>query len=203
MQVGKMEKSLFRRLSMKKMVVASAMVAVAAMANDMDSRPAASVLTPVERNATFDNVPNLSEKENVDWQRLREERRVARQQILQNLRENSAAEKNALRPAAETLPAVEKPIESKPETPKNDIAREQKQDENPWMKNPVVEPPFGGMIGGPMGGGLGGGPMKFDPRKGQGRNMPMRPFEPRMPEKSPKVETPKRPDLVKDFPSRK
>lgn len=180
---------------MKKIVVASAVMAAAAMANDVESRPAASVLTPVERNSSFEKVPNLSEKDNVDWQKLREERRIARQQILQNLRENSAAvKKEELK--VETAPAPEKPIESKLESPKNDIAREQKQEENLKINEPVVQPPFGGP--------LGGGMNKFDPRaQGRSRNMPMHPFEPRFPEKNPKAENPKFPDLIKNLPSRK
>lgn len=85
---------------MKKIVMASAMMAVTAMAGDLESRPEASVPTPVETREAFDKVPNMSEKENMDWQRLREERRAAREQILENLRNKTAGEKNEMRDVA-------------------------------------------------------------------------------------------------------
>lgn len=163
---------------MKKIVMASAMMASVAMANDMDSRPEASVPTPVERHEAVGNVPNFSEKENVDWQKLREERRVAREQILRNLRENSAAEKKEMRNVNEKAP----------EPPKAEVARdqrqEQKQDENEWMKNQQGFPPFGG----PMN--------RFDPMRGKGWD-PSRPFNPRKPEKIKNLEWPKYNDKEK------
>ena len=167
---------------MKKIVMASAMMASVAMANDMDSRPEASVPTPVERHAAVDNVPNFSEKESGDWQKMREERRAARQQILQNLRENSAAEKRDLRGA----------LEKGPEPPKAEVARdqkleqkqEQKQEEMEWMKNPNGFPPFGGPEN------------RFNPKRGNIWN-PGNPFNPRKPEKCPKGEWPKREDFEK------
>ena len=181
-----------RRLSMKKIVVASAMMASVAMANDMESRPEASVPTPVERHAAIDNVPKLSEKENVDWLRLREERRAAREQILQNLRENTAAEKNAVRNAQESAPAVPEKFTGKnEEMPKDDFAREQKreqQDENQWMKM-QAPPPFVG----PMN--------KFNPRRGKDWNQG-RPFDPRRTEKIKKGDWPKREDFEKGNSSR-
>ena len=102
---------------MKKIVMASAVMAATAMAGEIDSRPEASVPTPVEARETLDKVPKMSEKENVDWQKMREERRLAREQILKDLRNNSVAEKKELRnelakPAVAELPPVaEKPME--------------------------------------------------------------------------------------------
>ena len=104
---------------MKKIVMASAVMAATAMAGDLDSRPAASVPTPVEAREALHNVPNMSEKERGDWQKLREERRAAREQILQDLRNKTAAEKGEMRDASAKapvagLPAVEKHV---PEAP--------------------------------------------------------------------------------------
>lgn len=154
---------------MKKIVMASAVMAATAMAGEIDSRPEASVPTPVEARETLDKAPKMSEKENVDWQKMREERRIAREQILKDLRNNSAAEKKELReelakPAvAEKPPVAEKPLEKNTEKPKDELVREKKMDE----KEPFNDPR--------------GGFFPFGP----GSMEPMRPFNPRPIEKSP------------------
>ena len=177
-----------RRFSMKKIVVASAVMAAAAVASDLESRPAASVSTPVERSATLGKDPSFSEKEMADWQKLREERRVARMQILQNLRENSAAEKNAVKKETAPVVAPEKPEANVPEKPKENFAGEQKKNENEWMQKKNVFQPFGGR------------PTQFDPKR-DGWNQP-RPFDPRFPQKDNKEKFQKRADFEKGFPSR-
>ena len=181
-----------RRFSMKKIVVASAVMAAAAVASDIESRPAASVLTPAERSASLGSAPNISEKEMADWQRLREERRVARMQILQNLRENSAAEKNtmknAIAPATAPVAAPEKPEANVPEMPKENFADEQKRNENEWMQKKNNMQPFGGR------------PTQFDPKQGNwGQPCP---FDPRFPERNRKKNIQKRDNFEKGFPSR-
>ena len=154
---------------MKKIVMASAVMAATAMAGEIDSRPEASVPTPVEARETLDKVPKMSEKENVDWQKMREERRLAREQILKDLRNNSAAEKKELReavakPAVAGIPPVaEKPLEKNTEKPKDELVREKKMDEKEPLNNPR------------------GGFVPFGP----GRMEPKRPFNPRPIEKSP------------------
>ena len=148
---------------MKKIVMASAVMAATAMAGEIDSRPEASVPTPVEAREALDKVPNMSEKENVDWQKMREERRIAREQILKDLRNNSAAEKKELReavakPAVAGIPPVaEKQQEKDIVKPKDELVREKKLDEKEQPKEPqgAVNP--------------------FAP----GRMKPMRPFDPR------------------------
>lgn len=174
---------------MKKIALASAMMASVAMANDVDSRPEASVSTPVERLETVNSVPNFTEKENVDWQKLREERRVAREQILRNLKENSAAEKNAARDVQQPPPAPEKMVGKEP-MPKDDFVRDQKQNEKQWMDNQLPPPSFGG----PMN--------RFDQKKWPGYD-PSRQFDPRRSEKFIKGEMPKRENIDKGLPPRK
>ena len=154
---------------MKKIVMASAVMAATAMAGEIDSRPEASVPTPVEARETLDKVPKMSEKENVDWQKMREERRLAREQILKDLRNNSVAEKKELReavakPAVVGIPPVaEKPMEQNLEKPKDELVREKKLDEKEQHKGPQ------------------GGMNPFVP----GRMEPMRPFGPRPIERNP------------------
>ena len=141
-----------RSVVMKKIVMASAVMAATAMAGGMDSRPEASVPTPVESRETLNKVSNMSEKENADWQKMREERRVAREQILKNLRESSAAAKNEIReasvkapepekPTLET-PVLEKPIEKNIDKPKNELVREKKQEEKELLKGPLGNQPI-------------------------------------------------------------
>ncbi len=154
---------------MKKIVMASAVMAATAMAGEIESRPEASVPTPVEAREALDKVPNMSEKENVDWQKMREERRIAREQILKDLRNNSAAEKKELReavakPAVAGIPPVaEKQQEKDIVKPKDELVREKKLDEKEQHKGPqgAVNP--------------------FAP----GRMEPMRPFDPRPIERNP------------------
>jgi len=147
---------------MKKIVMASAVMAATAMAGDFDSRPEASVPTPVESRESLDKVPNMSEKENVDWQKLREERRAAREQILNDLRNRSAAEKAGLKDAAPKPPEPEKPVEKIDEKPKDELVREKKQEEKEVQKAPWENVPFG--------------PGRMDPK---------RPINPRPIEKNP------------------
>jgi len=125
---------------MKKIVMASAMMAATAMAGDFESRPEASVPTPVETREAFDKVPNMSEKENKDWQKLREERRAAREQILENLRNKTAGEKNEMRDVAAKPVALETPIEKKVEKPKDELIHEKKMEEKEQPKGPFVKP---------------------------------------------------------------
>ena len=125
---------------MKKIVMASAMMAATAMAGDFGSRPEASVPTPVETREAFDKVPNLSEQENKDWQRLREERRAASEQILENLRNKTAGEKNEMRDVVVKPAALESPIEKKVEKPKDELIHEKKMEEKEQPKGPFVKP---------------------------------------------------------------
>jgi hypothetical protein len=170
----KMLKLNLRRLTMKKIVMASAVMAATAMAGNFESRPEASVPTPVERSEALDKVPKMSEKENVDWQKMREERRAAREQILSDLRKNSIAEKKDVRDVAEKPPVPEMFVEKNVEKPKDELVREKKLDENERMRGPQGNPTFG-----------------------PGRMEPMRPFMPRPIEKRPWGEFPNQKDWKK------
>ena len=55
-------------------------------------RPESSVPTPAENKEISREMANLGAKESADWQKLRAERRAAREQILSDLRNSSAAE---------------------------------------------------------------------------------------------------------------
>ena len=84
---------------MKTMNLISTMMVAAALAYATPSseRPEASVPTPAEKSEISREMPDLGAQERADWQKLREERRAAREQILSNLRNSSAAEKKNMR----------------------------------------------------------------------------------------------------------
>ncbi len=56
------------------------------------AQPESDIATPAERSEMTQDVPNLGQKQKEDWQRLREERKQARQQILLDIKANAHAE---------------------------------------------------------------------------------------------------------------
>lgn len=73
------------------------MMTAAAFADEPSLRPESSIPTPAEESVVSEETPALGAKESKDWLRLREERRMAREQILQELRSSSAEEKQSIR----------------------------------------------------------------------------------------------------------
>ena len=59
--------------------------------------PESSVPTPAEKMETLKGAPDLGAKESAEWQKLRAERKQAREQILSRLRESNNVEKQQLR----------------------------------------------------------------------------------------------------------
>ncbi len=66
-------------------------------AGGLAAQPASSVPTPAERSEFSRETPDLGAKEKADWQKMRAERKAAREQILSKLRASSSAEKKGLR----------------------------------------------------------------------------------------------------------
>ena len=56
------------------------------------AQPESDIATPVEKTEITQNAPNLGQKQKEDWQRLREERKLARQQILSDIKANAKDE---------------------------------------------------------------------------------------------------------------
>ena len=73
------------------------MAAALSYAAPSSARPESSVPTPAENMEISREMPNLGAKESADWQKLRAERRAAREQILTDLRNSSSAEKKNIR----------------------------------------------------------------------------------------------------------
>ena len=83
---------------MKKIVFTLVMLAAAiAFAGQSSLRPESSVPTPAEKSGVSRETPDLSAKENEEWQKMRAERREARRQILSGLRSRSAEERQSIR----------------------------------------------------------------------------------------------------------
>lgn len=83
---------------MKKSIFTLVMlVAAMAFADQSSLRPESSVPTPAEKSEVSRETPNLSAKDSEEWQKMRAERREARRQILSDLRNSSAAEKQTIR----------------------------------------------------------------------------------------------------------
>ena len=60
------------------------------------AQPESDIATPVKKDEIAQSIPDLGQKEKEDWQRLREERRLARQQILTDIKANTQAEKQMM-----------------------------------------------------------------------------------------------------------
>ena len=56
------------------------------------AQPESDIAIPAEKTEITQGAPNLEQKQKEDWQRLREERKLARQQILSDIKANAKAE---------------------------------------------------------------------------------------------------------------
>ncbi len=56
------------------------------------AQPESDIATPAGRSEIAQDAPDLGQKQKEDWQRLREERKQARQQILSDIKANAQAE---------------------------------------------------------------------------------------------------------------
>ena len=56
------------------------------------AQPESAIATPVQKSEITQSVPDLGQKEKEDWQRLREERKLARQQILSDIKASAKDE---------------------------------------------------------------------------------------------------------------
>ena len=74
-----------------------AFLGLAAFATVPSAQPESDIAIPAEKSEITQNVPDLGPKEKDDWQRLREERKLARQQILTDIKASVQAEIKDLR----------------------------------------------------------------------------------------------------------
>ena len=68
-----------------------------AFAAETAAMPESSVPTPADMSEISSEIPDLGAKESEDWQKMRAERKAAREQILSKLRESSREDKRLIR----------------------------------------------------------------------------------------------------------
>lgn len=96
-------------------------------------RPESSIPTPAEKLEISKEIPDLGAKESEDWQRMRAERRKAREQILSDLRNRNAMEKQNIR---QNVPKKwEENTRLEGELPKN-----QPRERRPFYERPETQP---------------------------------------------------------------
>ena len=78
---------------MKKTNILIALLTGSAFVTVPLAQPESDIAIPAEKTEITQGAPNLEQKQKEDWQRLREERKLARQQILSELKANAQAEK--------------------------------------------------------------------------------------------------------------
>ena len=105
------------------------MAAALSFAAPSSVRPESSVPTPAENMEISREMPNLGAKESADWQKLRAERRAARERILTDLRNSSAAEKKNIRQE------VSKKRDEKPRF-EGEIPKNQSRERRPFYEQP-------------------------------------------------------------------
>ena len=130
---------------MKKTTLITTIMMAAALSYAVPSsaRPESSVPTPAEKMEISREMPNLGAKESADWQKLRAERRAAREQILRDLRNSSSAEKKNIR--QEVSKKRDEKTRFEGEFPKNQSRERRPFYEHPesHQMNPMREMPHG------------------------------------------------------------
>ena len=116
---------------MKKTTLITTIMMAAALsyAAPSSARPESSVPTPAEKAEISRDMQSLGAKESADWQKLRAERRAAREQILTDLRNSTAAEKQNIRQE------VSKKRDEKPRF-EGEIPKNQSRERRPFYEQP-------------------------------------------------------------------
>ena len=128
---------------MKRLITLLMVCAAMAFAAESSVRPEADVATPAEEAGISKDSREFAASDRENWQKMRAERKQAREQILSDLRNRSAEEKNSMRWESEKNRDKKPRFEEGP--PKNFDHRQ-----NPYMERPRFNepPPMGGPGGG-------------------------------------------------------
>ena len=119
--------------------------------------PESSVPTPAERMDVSNGTPDLGAKESAEWQKMRAERKQAREQILSRIRESSSVEKQVIRQDVsknrnenarfegkpqKMQPRERQPFYERPDSPNMNPMRDAPQPANPfwWWTAPKPQP---------------------------------------------------------------
>ena len=116
---------------MKNLITLILVTAVMGFAAELSERPESFVPTPAEEAGISKDSRDFSASDREDWQKMRAERKAAREQILSDLRNKSAFEKNQMRLESEKNRDKKPRFEEGP--PKNSEHRQ-----NPSMDRPKI-----------------------------------------------------------------
>lgn len=133
---------------MKRLLMTILFFAAMAFAEESSVRPESAIPTPAEEMGNSKENRNLAAKEKEDWQKMRAERKQARERILSEMRNKSAEEKRAMREEMgknrERRPRLEDaPPKNFEDMPPRDRDRrmDPPEQQNPRGPRPNEEPP--------------------------------------------------------------
>jgi hypothetical protein len=110
------------------------------------AQPESDIATPAERSEIAQGAPNLEQKQKEDWQRLREERKQARQQILSDIKASAQAEIKDIQQDIVQQKTVNKAINENRGNAKENVFNKEKnwpeKKREEWEKQHPETPPF-------------------------------------------------------------
>ena len=110
------------------------------------AQPESDIATPAGRSEIAQDAPDLGQKQKEDWQRLREERKQARQQILSDIKANAHAEIKDVHQEIVLQKEINNNLnENKGFARENLINKEnnwQNNNRDEWEKQHLENPPF-------------------------------------------------------------
>jgi hypothetical protein len=110
------------------------------------AQPESDIATPAERSEISQDVPDLGQKQKEDWQRLREERKQARQQILSDIKANAHAEIKDIQQDINLQKTSNNALNENKNIAKENIINKEKgqieKNREEWEKQHPENPPF-------------------------------------------------------------
>ena len=110
------------------------------------AQPESDIATPAERSEISQDVPDLGQKQKEDWQRLREERKQARQQILSDIKANAHAEIKDIQQDINLQKTSNNALNENKNIAKENIINKEKgqieKNRDEWEKQHPENPPF-------------------------------------------------------------
>lgn len=110
------------------------------------AQPESDIATPAERSEITQDIPDLGQKQKEDWQRLREERKQARQQILSDIKANAHAEIKDIQQDINLQKTSNNALNENKNIAKENIINKEKgqieKNRDEWEKQHPENPPF-------------------------------------------------------------
>lgn len=110
------------------------------------AQPESDIATPAGRSEIAQDAPDLGQKQKEDWQRLREERKQARQQILSDIKANAHAEIKDIQQDINLQKTSNNALNENKNIAKENIINKEKgqieKNRDEWEKQHPENPPF-------------------------------------------------------------